>query len=268
MRVDTSGGSLYVRTEGSGNSLMLVHGWPLDHRMFERQLGPLSEHFNVIAFDRRGFGRSSAPPDLLLEPDDIDRILDRLQVDGAHLLGMSQGGRIALRYAATRPGRVRSLLLQGAAVDGLDSAECDAEKVPIAEFAKLARAGRIDDVRARWLAHPMMQTGPEHESAGRLIREIVQQYSGLDLAITDPAGRAFGTDVLQSVSTSAIPVLLLTGADETAARRGLADTLLQEIPRARQILFPASGHLCNLTEPERYNRAVIDFCTAVDRDRR
>ena len=70
----------------------------------------------MITYDRRGFGRSEAQPDLRLELDDIDHILDALGFESTHLLGMSQGGRIAIRYAVTRSERLRSMILQGAVI--------------------------------------------------------------------------------------------------------------------------------------------------------
>ena len=125
MWIDVDGGRLFLRHEGEGVPLLLMHGWTLDQRMFQPQVPRLSERFHVISFDRRGFGRSDATPDLDLELDDLDRIADALSLDTLHLLGMSQGGRLAMRYAVTRPQRLRSLVLQGAVVDGLDIPDFD-----------------------------------------------------------------------------------------------------------------------------------------------
>ena len=185
LRVDVQGGSLYVESTGEGPPLLLVHGWPLDHRMFDPQVAGLANDFQVIVFDRRGFGRSQAPPDLRLELDDIDHILDAIGLSNAHLLGMSQGGRIAIRYAVTRPQRLRSLLLQGAVIDGMRLEEHESERVPVAEYAELARAGCIDEVRRRWLAHPMMALDPKFADEAKLLRRLLADYGGDDLVALD-----------------------------------------------------------------------------------
>lgn len=263
--IDTPDGRLYVVVEGAGEPLLLLHGWPLDHRMFAPQIEALSGRFRLIVPDRRGFGKSDLVPRLDREPEDINRIMDALGVDDAHLLGMSQGGRIALRYATLHPERVRSLLLQGAPVDGLDIDASADDRVPVTEYARLAGAGRIDEVRKRWLAHPMMQLGGDHDAQNRLLQSILADYTGRDLR--EPGGYRFGHDVLAAMSRFSRPALLLTGAHETAARRRHAEVLLERMPNCSEVVFSNSGHLCNLTEAASYNAAVAEFCARVDQAR-
>ena len=74
-RIDVDGGTVFAVEIGSGTPLLMLHGWPLDHRMFDYQVDALSGAFRCIAIDRRGFGRSTAPPDMRREPGDIDRVL-------------------------------------------------------------------------------------------------------------------------------------------------------------------------------------------------
>ncbi len=260
MWIDVSGGRLYVEVTGQGPPILLIHGWPLDHRMFSPQLGPLSETLKVIAYDRRGFGQSEVPPDLRLELDDIDRILDELGLESVHLLGMSQGGRIALRYAATRLQRVRSLILQGAVVDELNLDERGRDRVPVAEYANLAKDGKLREVKIRWLEHPMMQLDSANKNEIRLLSEIIDGYSGQDLIQFEPDNYAFSGNVLAAMSSFGRPVLILTGAKETETRRKHAAELLRRIPNCHEIILSQSGHLSNLTESDFYNNTVRDFC--------
>lgn len=266
MWVDVDGGRLHVETAGRGSPILLLHGWPLDHRIFEPQIRYLERFFHVVAFDRRGFGRSEAPPDLCRELDDMDRILEALDFPTVHLLGMSQGARIALRFAIRRPRRIRSLIVQAPAVDGIALDEPESERIPIEEFARLARAGKMDEVHKRWLAHPMMALGPGHERARRRVEEIVAGYEGKDLLDYSPARQAFPHDVLDRLSRFEQRCLVLTGARETAIRREHARRLLESLPRGEEIVFEHSGHLSNLTEEHAYNRQVAAFCARVDGD--
>lgn len=257
--IDVDGGRLYVEQAGEGIPLLLMHGWTLDHRMFELQAPRISDCFHVISYDRRGFGRSRALPDLKLELDDIDRIADALSLDTMHLLGMSQGARLALRYAVTRPQRIRSLVLQGAVVDGLSVDEPGRERIPFDEYAELARSGKIDVVRKRWLEHPMMALAPRHKRARRLLEKIVNEYTGADLVVFSPESYAFPLNVLNRLSEFRAPTLLLTGVYELASRRAHAQKLLETIPGSREIIFDQSGHLANLTEPDLYNEQGPPF---------
>lgn len=257
---------MLVEQAGEGSPILLVHGWPLDHRVFEPQIRTLSRQFHVVTFDRRGFGQSEAPADLRQELDDIDRILASLSLDRVHLLGMSQGGRIALRFAVTRPERLRSLILQSAAVDGMESAVANIEHIPLEDYAKLARAGRVDLVRERWMAHPMMAVDGQHPAARQLLDEILSTYKGTDLVDFSGSRYTFPLDVVDALRALQVPTLLLTGAHETKSRRAHAQKLLALIPHVREIVFDHSGHLCNLVEPELYNRRVEEFCKDVDRN--
>jgi len=264
MWVEVEGGRLYVESAGGGSPLLMVHGWPLDHRIFEPQVRDLAKIHQLITFDRRGFGVSQAAPDLGLEVDDIRRIIDALSLESVHLLGMSQGARIALRVAVSLPHVVRSLLLQGPAIDGFVVNEADGERIPLDEYARLARAGRMDEVRRRWLSHPMMALPGASDRTHRLLDEIMKAYKGTDL-IGNPAGKTpFEVDVLAVVRDLRAPCLLLTGAHETAARRAHARKLLELIPDCREVVMAKSGHLSNFSEPKTYNRQVAGFCALVD----
>lgn len=264
MWVAVEGGELYVESSGTGSALLMVHGWPLDHRLFEPQVETLARVWRVVTFDRRGFGASSAPPDLGLEVDDIIAILEALALDSIHLLGMSQGARIALRFAATCPDRLRSLLLQGPAIDGFAAPASGPERIPLDEFARLTRAGGIDEVRRQWLAHPMMRLdqSPAHERAR--LETMMAGYEGADLLADPAATTPFTVDVPAALRSLRAPCLLLTGASETAARRAHARRLLDLLPDCREVVFRKSGHLSNLSEPASYNRQVSEFCAQAD----
>ena len=264
LHVASGDADLYVEVSGTGAPLVLVHGWPLDRRIFAPQVPELERHFTVINFDRRGFGRSTGRPDLRRELDDFDRVIDACARDPVHLLGMSQGARLALRYAVTRTSRLRSMVLQGAVVEGLSVAESERERIPVADYAEMVRQGRLDEFRRRWLQHPMMHIPAQAEDAAALLREILADYRGADLEVYAPELYGFPMDISAAMHTLVLPTLLLTGAHETDARKAHAARILQSIRGAREITLERSGHLGNLTEPETYNRAVIDFCGGVD----
>jgi pimeloyl-ACP methyl ester carboxylesterase len=264
MWVDVEGGRLYVETSGAGTPILMVHGWSLDHRLFEPQVEELAKTFQVVTFDRRGFGLSQAAPDLGLEVGDMHRILQALSLESIHLLGMSQGARIALRFAVTHARAVRSLLLQGPAIDGFAIDEPASQRIPIAQYAELARAGRMDEVRRRWRAHPMMTLNGDTGRARELLDRMLSAYQGADLLADRAKPPPSAVNVLGEIGSFRTPCLLLTGARETAARKAGAATLLQLLPDCREIVFANSGHLSNLAEAELYNREVADFCAMAD----
>ena len=257
-------GRLYVESTGDGPPLLMIHGWPLDHRLFDPQVAGLKRDMALNRYDRRGFGKSDAPPDLLEEVADIDVLLDTLNLSSVHLLGMSQGGRIALRYAVTRPGRIRSLILQGTAVDGLESISPRSERVPLDEYTGLARRGDLVELRRRWLNHPMMRIDAQHRSEATLLQTIMDGYDGKDLLSQGPDSYAYPVDVLAALPAMSRPTLLLTGALECESRKLQAAKLLARLPDCREVVLEGAGHLSNLTAAAVYNDAVREFCLQVE----
>ena len=259
------GAWLDVYLSGAGPVLLLVHGWSIDHRSFRPQIEPFSREMTVVTYDRRGFGRSTAAPDLTAELDDIDCIIDSLGVARVHLLGVSQGGRLALRYAATCPERLASLILQGAVLDGYAVEEPPEEQLPLGHYQELARQGRMDEVRRLWLDHPMMAAGVDDPALREEIRTLVADYTGADLTSTAPPARPFDVDVIGALQQLDLPALVITGALETSGRKAHARKICELLRGSREIEMPRSGHLSNLTEAGRYNAAVLAFCREVEK---
>ncbi len=267
LEVDVDGGQLIVERSGQGPSLLMVHGWALDRRMFDPQRDELEEDLETIVYDRRGFGSSSAPPDLRRETGDIVQVLDTLEVSQTHLLGMSQGGRIALRFAAEYPERLASLSLQGPVIDGFSVEEPEHERIPIAHYADLVRTGKLPEFRRQWRDHPMMSLDHAPDANIALVQTMLESYEGRDLAAFEPEQYDYEPGVLRRLAQFRQPVLLLTGARETAARKAQAEKLRQTFPDVREVILERSGHLSNLTEPQAYNAALRSFCLGVESGR-
>ena len=259
-RIDSGDASLYVEVCGEGQPLLLLHGWTLDHRSFAPQVAALSRSMRIIVPDRRGCGLSSGTPSLEAELSDIDRLLNELVQEPVHLLGVSQGGRLALRYAATRPGRLRSLILQGAVLDGFSAPDGPGEAIPLARFTRLADEGQIEQMRQEWLQHPMMSAGVDAPAQRDRLRDIVADYRGDDLR---ERARLAADDLTGLLSTLPVAVLIVTGELEVQARKAHAAKLLELLPHAREVVIEGAGHLSNFSHPDRYNALVRDFCRRV-----
>lgn len=110
--------SLAVQTCGSGQPVVLLHAFPLDHDMWQRVL-PLADHLRLIIPDLRGFGRSAgaaadppAPLSIAQLADDVAGLLEALHVsEPAVIVGVSMGGYVAQHLAVRHPERVSRLVL-------------------------------------------------------------------------------------------------------------------------------------------------------------
>jgi pimeloyl-ACP methyl ester carboxylesterase len=253
--IEVSGGQLSVLSVGEGPAVMFLHGWALDQRMWRQQYALAEKGLRVVTMDRRGFGASSAPPDLAQETDDITRVLDALSLDRATLVGMSQGGRIALRYATASPERLSHLVLQGAPIDGFPTAPTNAEAVPIARFREYLSKGEKVAFLHEWLQHPLMHH--DRALAGEVIEELAQGYSGRDLLQVVPDH--YTTNVFASLESMVLPSLYVVGEYDTGWLKTVAETFEKLAPNGHAVSVPGAGHLCNVTRPDFYNNLLLDL---------
>ena len=251
--VPVAGGTLIVETVGAGPPLILLHGWTLDRRMWAPQVAALAGRYRLIAYDRRGFGQSGAPPDLTREPDDLHAVAAACGVTRFALVGMSQGARIALGFAARWPAPVAALVLQGSPFPAQQGETGDDEALPIAEMRRLARAGQFDALRALWGAHPLMRL--HRHAAAPLRAAMLADYTARDL--TGPQTRlTIAPDALRRM---AIPALIVTGEAEPPTRQSAAALLAQRLPAATRRTIAGAGHLANLDDPVAYNATLLEF---------
>jgi non-heme chloroperoxidase len=111
---------LFVRDIGQGKPILMIHGWPLNSKMFENQMNVLPAYgFRIIAPDLRGFGKSDRPFEGYSYDqmaDDLKVVVDTLKLEQFTLLGFSMGGAITIRYMSRYNGyKVNKLILAGAA---------------------------------------------------------------------------------------------------------------------------------------------------------
>lgn len=251
--VDVGDGSVFVATNGHGPPLILLHGWTLDHRMWQPQLPALGARYRLIMPDRRGFGRSTAPPDLAREAGDIVRIADILKLDTFFLAGLSQGAGVALDVAVRFPDRVAAVALAGTPLPGLVP---DPDHVPRDDYAVMTRNGAIAEMRRDWLSHPLMQIDDDAHRA--LIAKIVGDYTGRDL-LQPSAIQPFTHATIAALK---MPLLAITGDAETPWRVNCARLLADVAPKGRFLSIRDAGHLTNIEQPAAFNAALLDFFRA------
>ncbi len=256
----TGPGELAVEVAGRGNPVLLVHGWGVDRRMWAHQVAAFRRHFTTITYDRRGCGQSTAPADHALEIEDIDAILDELKLKATGIVGMSQGGRVAMRYAIRRPARVTGLVLQGAPLDDAPGPlAADGAVLPLARLTDLLRRGDRAGLLRELTEHPLMNAGERRTQAQAEIEVMLKDYRGEDLLrfSSTPAE----IDPLRAADLAAIqaPTLVITGSNEVLWLRRVADRIARNIYGARRRVIRGGRHFVNMTHVGDYNRCVVEF---------
>jgi pimeloyl-ACP methyl ester carboxylesterase len=255
----TSTAGLRWRLDGAGPDLVLVHGWALALDYWDTVVPLLTPRFRVLRFDRRGFGGSTGAPSLDGDCADVFRLMDEVGMPRAGLLGMSQGARIAVAAALAHPERVSALVLDGPPSLGrADSANAAEQDVPLQQLLSLLNhEGEVALQRAVG-SLPLMTLVNATPVAAAALDKCIAAYHGADLMQVAPPR-------LQPVDALHLPVLIINGERESAARLQVGQRLEEAIAGCRRNVIPAAGHLAALDSPARYAAALGDFLGGADR---
>ncbi|MEU6354078.1 alpha/beta hydrolase [Streptomyces sp. NPDC047072] len=240
--------------------LVLVHGHPFDHTMWNPQLDTFSDDRRVLAPDLRGYGTPPyASPVTRFEQfaENIEALLDASGIETCVLAGLSMGGQIAMDCCRRFPGRIRGLVL--------------ADTFPAAETP--------EGVRVR------------HEMADRLLREGMRGYADEVLekmvapyaapevkahvhrmmTATDPRGaaaalraRAARPDYRELLTRLTVPALVVVGADDTYTPVADAQAMHAALPDSALHVVEGAAHLPNLERPAEFDAALGAFLVEVD----
>ena len=255
------GATIVADVSGSGPCVVLLHAGVADRRQWHGVIKVLSPHFRCIAYDRRGFGLTSAPDEKFRHIDDLDAILRYLGCQTAHLIGSSQGGRIAIDYALAFPGNVQSLILVAPALTGAPPppefpADIAKLMADLDDAEAAADFDRMNAIEAQlWLDGPLSPAG----RVGTTIRSLFLEMNSIALrhkALTKelPCASALGN--LQRIS---VPTLVMWGTADFPHVQQRAQLISESIPGAERLVMPGLAHLLDLEEPARFNSAVVGF---------
>jgi 3-oxoadipate enol-lactonase len=252
--IEVRGARLRCRVEGSGPNVVFIHGWALDLDMWRPQFEALADSYRLIAFDRRGFGFSSGVPHVETDVDDLAQILAAVGAGRVAIVGMSQGARVALRWAMRFPRMTACLVLDGPPREsGVEDAPMQAE-IPMAAYRELVRTDGMDAFRELWRRHPFMQLRSGDVRRQTLLREIVDRYPGRDLHVAQQS-----LSPILDPERIAMPAIVINGECDTAERRAAGTELADRLPNARQSVVAGAGHLSNLDSPAAYNELLAEF---------
>ncbi|MER5306826.1 alpha/beta hydrolase [Streptomyces sp. NPDC002773] len=252
----------FYEDRGAGPALLLVHGHPFDHTMWQPQIERFSRTHRVITPDLRGYGATplGAHPhstDLGVFAEDLVALLDDLGIDDCVLAGLSMGGQIAMELYRRHPGRIRGLVL----ADTFPAAETDEGKAARNAMAdRLLREGMrgyADEVLDRMVA-------PYNTHAAPHVHRM--------MCATDPVaaaaalrGRAERPDYRETLTAVPFPALVVVGRDDTYTPVADAEDMCALLPHATLAVIERAAHLPNLERPEEFDAVLADYLRSLVR---
>lgn len=247
---------LYYETWGQGHPLVLIHAGNLDRRMWEDQLWPFAEHYKVIRYDVRGFGKSAHPQEPYSDVDDLYHLLRYLGIDTAHLVGLSMGSVIAIDFALEHPEMVDAVV---AAAPGLSGYKWPAEaNAGLWKIIEVARDAGPAQAVERWLQEPCNAAAMEDSRLASRLRRIASANACAFLAnpLLPRPIRPPAVDRLPEIRR---PMLLVVGERDEETIHAIADLLVESVPAVQKVVIPAAGRWVNMEQPAEFNRIVLDF---------
>lgn len=254
---------LWYETEGDGPAVVFLHEGIADRRMWEPQVGAfVAEGYRAVRYDLRGYGESQLAPGPFSNVGDLVALLGHLGIEQPTLVGASYGGRVALEFAVEHPGRVRALILVGAALRDTDWSD-DVARFG-AEEDVLLEAGDVDaavELNLRmWVDGPSRGPDEIDPQVRELVREMQRRAFDVQLASPD-AGPDAPLDPPASARLAEIraPTLIVVGELDQPDILRVAEQLSGGIPRTRIEVIAGTAHVPSMEMPAEFNRLVLEF---------
>ena len=250
---DLPGVRLWYRdTGGNGVPVVFMHAATGSSRVWDFQIPAFTAAgYRVIAFDRRGFGRTTLAPGGVqpgTAADDLHALMDQLKIDRPHLVGTAAGGFVSVDYALSFPQRLRSLVIANS-IGGVQDED----------YLELGR--RIRPPAFNALPADVRELGPSYRASNPdgTRRWLELERTNRSEGPPPPAQTMRNRITFALVETIRTPTLLLTGGADLYAPPPVMQLFVKRIKGSESVVVPEAGHSTYWEQPEAFNRAVLAF---------
>jgi pimeloyl-ACP methyl ester carboxylesterase len=251
-----------VQVAGRGPLAVLVHGYPLDRRMWHDQMrGPLAQQRTLAAVDLRGHGESPWCGDAVhaMETfaDDVAAVIRSFGDGPADVVGLSMGGYVVFALWARHAALVRSLALVDTRAKNDDEAGRAGRDTAIRTVVEQGRAALAAAMPGKLLA-PRAGNDPH----GQLLRARLQtmiEALPAETIVADLRGLRDRPDRTALLPSITVPTLVVAGEHDAIAPPAEARSIAAAIPGARCVVVPGCGHLTPMEDPAAFGKALGGF---------
>jgi pimeloyl-ACP methyl ester carboxylesterase len=260
-------------TGGSGRPVVLIHGWPLSAAAWQAQVGPLQDAgYRVVAYDRRGFGRSDKPADGYdydTLADDLAGVIEDKDLHDAVLVGFSMGGGEVARYVARHgSARLGGVVFASAVPPYMlktdDNPDGPLSKDKAEEMKQGLSASR--ETFFDQFTRQFFSANGELKVSEAQRQEAIALCQQSDQTAALGCMQAFGTtDFRRDLGAVDVPTLVLHGdADATVPFEGSGQRTHRAIAGSTLVVLPDAPHGCNVSHADAFNAALLAFLAGLD----
>jgi 3-oxoadipate enol-lactonase len=254
--IAVNGIKVRYKVEGTGPWVALSHSLTCDLRMWDDLAVVLAPTFTVLRYDTRGHGGTTAPEGAYSFAQltaDLTGLLDALNIERTHFLGLSMGGMIGQHFALAAPQRLNKLVIANS------TSRIPPEAGPLwDERIAIARAqgcaGVVEGTLARWFTPGFRAARPD-----AVARIATQIRSTPTAGYIGCAGAIRALDITAQIGAIRVPTLVIAGADDPGTPPAMSEVIASTIPGARLEIIASASHLSCIEQPEIFSRLVANF---------
>lgn len=248
-------GKIFFELNGEGETIVFVHGFSLNCKMWNSQVSYFSKNYQVLTYDMRGFGRSTLPLSPYSYYDDLRALLEHLGITKVHLVGLSLGGEEALNFVLEYPEYVLSLTLVSSSLGGY-SGKVDWD-------VRASEVG-IEQVKQNWLDHVVFRSTKNYPQVQQKLKEMIDDYSGWHWLNSGYRERP-RQSAIERLGEIEIPVQIVVGQLDLSYYHEIATILNQKIKGSQNLVFENSGHMLTMEQPDKFNKTLELFLSSIDK---
>jgi len=261
--VNLGDGKLYYEMKGKGEAIVLCHAGFVDSRMWDGQWEDFSQHYRVLRFDMRGFGKSDPAITPVSRRQDLYNLLHELGIEKAHVLGCSMSGEIAIDFTLEHPEMVSSLIIVSGTPGGFEmQGEPPSQVIEMLQALEQGDLERVSELQVRlWvdgIYRQPEQVDPRVRKMAAEMNRIAVENRTWAIADANPLNQ-LNPPAVERLAEIEVPVLVLAGSLDHPEVLRAADVLAKKIRNAKKVILEDSAHVPNMEKPAEFNRIVLDF---------
>lgn len=263
LTVTANGVRYHVEVGGSGDPLVLLHGFTGSSANWSDIRPQFEQHFTTITIDLPGHGQTASPADaqryqIERAAEDVQTIIHQLALSSpVHLLGYSMGARLALYFALTYPDSIQSLILESTSPGLKTDAERDARRMGDEQLTLDIEDKGIAWFVDYWTNIPLFSTQNETLRARLKALRMNNNPQGLSNSLRG-MGTGMQPSLWERLAEFNVPTLLITG-EHDRKYVAIAEQMAALIPNASSVILPDAGHTVHAEQPDSYTQTVVNF---------